>query len=438
MRLTILHLAIRNLLLHKLRSFLTMLGTILGVGSVIAMLAIGEGSKRHAVEQIRQLGATNVIIRSVKPEGDDEGGGGGGGGSSSSGTSGQQQVSRVLEYGLLRRDYERLTATLPTIKLAVPIALVRKNSQHGSRRIANARVLGVTPDYLRVKSLAVRRGRFLTAPDLHRTSNVAVLGAGAAERLFSFEDPIDKPLLIGAGAYRVVGVLDAQASGSATPGAIGQQDFNNDIYIPITAAQRRFGELQTIVRSGSTDFERNELSEITLSVWKEDEVSQTAAMARKLLHDTHPNRQDWEIQVPLELLQRAEAEKRIWNLVLGSIAGISLLVGGVGIMNIMLASVVERTREIGIRRALGARRRDITMQFLVETVALSATGGVVGILVGVAIPLGVTAMTGIETAQSWWAVLLAFGISVGIGVVFGMYPARRAAMMDPIQALRHE
>ncbi len=407
-----------------------MLGTILGVSSVISMLAIGEGSKQEAVETIRQLGATNVIIRSVKPDYE----------SQESGTSdgSTQQTSRVLEYGLRYHDYDRLTATMWTVERAVPIALVRGNAQHGRHRILNARILGTTPEYLDVKNLSVRRGRFLTERDLKRTANIAVLAAGAAQSLFSYEDPIGKILHLGPGAYTIAGVLNTQGSGSAMPGAIDRQDFNQDIYIPITAAQRRFGELQMIVRAGGREYERTQLSEITLTVREEKHVSQTADMARKLLNQTHPKGNDFEIQVPLELLAQAEKEKWIWNVVLGSIAGISLLVGGVGIMNIMLATVTERTQEIGIRRALGAKRRDITRQFLVETVVLSTLGGVLGIFLGVAIPLLVSLGAGIATALSLWAIILAFGISVSIGIIFGMYPARRAALLDPIQALRHE
>lgn len=408
-----------------------MLGTILGVGSVIAMLAIGEGSKRKAVEQIRQLGATNVIIRSVKPEPSNDNN------SSSSGTS-QQSNSRVLEYGLKYHDFEVLRDTLPTIVRALPISLVRKDAQHGSHRIQNARILGTTPQYLKVKNLEIARGRFLTDTDLRIMANVAVVGAGAAKRLFGFEDPLEKDLLLGPGAYRVIGVLQEQSSGSDQPGAAGQANFNNDIYIPITSARSRFGELQMIVRSGSMDFVRTQLAEITLTVKDENQVSQTAAMARSLLERTHTRVNDFEIQVPLELLRQAEQEKRIWNLVLGSIAGIALLVGGIGIMNIMLATVTERTREIGIRRALGARRWDITAQFLVETTVLSSTGGLLGIAVGIIIPILVTSASDIETAISLWAILLAFGISVATGIMFGMYPARRAALMDPIEALRHE
>jgi putative ABC transport system permease protein len=422
-------LGVRNLLLHKLRSSLTMLGTILGVGSVIAMLAIGEGSKQHAVAQIERLGASNVIIRSVKPDADRDDG--------NTATGSQQQASRVLEYGLRYSDLERLQKGLPTVERAVPIALVRKDAQHGRFLVKNVRILGTTPDYLSVKNLKLRRGRFLKELDIATTANVAVLGAGAARRLFGYEDPVGKPLLLGPGAYRVVGLLDSQDSGGATPGAIGHEDFNNDIYIPITAARLRLGELQMIVRAGSREFERTQLSEITLQVRDESLVGPTATMARKLLDQSHPGARDYDIQVPLELLRQVQQEKRIWNIVLGSIAGISLLVGGIGIMNIMLANVTERTREIGIRRALGAKRRHIVAQFLVETTVLSSGGGLIGILLGVSIPAVVTVASDIETCLSLWSIVLAFGISVATGIVFGIYPARRAARLNPIEALRY-
>jgi putative ABC transport system permease protein len=429
MRLETLQLAIKSLLLHKLRSLLTMLGVILGVGSVIAMLAIGEGSKREALERIRLLGANNVIIRSVKPNTQDRG---------DENTKDTSSRSRVMEYGLKFKDLERLTATLPTIDRALPITLVRKRAQAKHRSIANARILGTTSDYLGVKNLRVRRGRFLSKPDVETISNVAVLSAGAAEKLFNYEDPVGQSVRLGSMIFRVVGVLHPQGSGSAVPGAVGQEDFNKDIYVPLTAARSRFGELQVMVSSGSFNFERNQLSEITLTVKDENQVSQTAAMARKLLEKTHPQSADIEVQVPLELLHQAEEEKRLWNLVLGSIAGISLLVGGIGIMNIMLATVTERTREIGIRRALGARRRDITVQFLVESVALSSTGGLLGIVFGVSVPFIVTYFSSIDSHLQWWPMPLTFLISVGIGALFGVYPARRAALMDPIEALRHE
>ena len=422
---------VKNLLLHKLRSLLTVLGVILGAGSVIAMLAIGEGSKQEALQQIRQLGANNIIIRSVKP-------GQEGGDDSSNNSATTQQTSLVLEYGLQYRDFEKLKATIPTLTGAVPISLITQPAYNEERNIPNARILGITPDYKRIKSVRMRHGRFISSPDLHNTANVAVLGAGAAQRLFQFKDPIGQAVVLGEDVYRVIGVLSTQSSGNATPGAVGQQDLNDDIYIPISCARNRFGEVQSISRAGSRSFERTQLNEITLQVADSKRVSQTAGMVRVLLEQSHPNKDDFRLIIPIELLRRAEEEKRIWNIVLGCIAGISLLVGGIGIMNIMLASVTERTREIGIRRALGAKRWAITFQFLVETILLSAAGGVIGVIFGILVPIIVSRYSNIETVVQWWSVLLAFTISVGIGIVFGLYPARRAAMMDPIEALRHE
>lgn len=425
-------LAVLNLLLHKLRSFLTVLGTILGVASVIAMLSVGEGSKRKAVEQIKQLGACNVMVRSVRPGSNSK--------SSDSGSNTQsgQNTARVLSYGLEYDDLRSLDGGLPTVERVVPIALIRKNAQHGQFRIQNARILGTTPDLLRVKNLQLSRGRFLTQQDIDAIGNVVVLSDGAAKSLFSFTDPLGQAVLLGDGAYRVIGILKPQTSGAELSGQIGQDDMNKDLYIPLSAARSRFGELQRIVTAGSRSYERNQLSEITLAVNSEVLVPQTAEMVRRLLEIRHTRNDDYEVVVPLELLKQAEHEKRIWNIVLGSIAGISLLVGGIGIMNIMLATVTERTREIGIRRAIGARRSDIIRQFLVETTVLSTTGGLIGIILGVALPWSVTKIAGIPTATSTWSVLVAFGISVATGIIFGVYPARKAAHMNPIEALRHQ
>lgn len=421
---------VKNLLLHKLRSLLTLLGVILGVGSVIAMLAVGEGSKKEALERIRALGASNVIIRSVKPSADETG--------SSQSASDNEDSIDVLQYGLRHADLDRLKSNLPTVERAVPVALVTCEASQRQQRIPNARVLGTTPEFLEIKNLELGRGRFVTATDIHNAWNVAVLASGAARRLFQFIDPIDKHILVGNDVYRVVGVLTSQESGNNTPGAVGQKDLNEDIYIPISCVQRRLGERQEIRSAGSQSFEQMELSEITLQVHDEKFVTQTAEMTRQLLLRSHPDASDFKIQVPLELLAQANEEKRMWNMVLGSIAGISLLVGGIGIMNIMLASVTERTREIGIRRALGATKSDISVQFLVETILLSSTGGVLGVITGIIIPMIVSSLTDLDTVISVWSVALSFGISVGIGILFGWYPAQRAAALDPIEALRHE
>ncbi|MCA9128529.1 MAG: ABC transporter permease [Planctomycetales bacterium] len=423
----------KNLLLHKLRSLLTLLGVILGVGSVIAMLAVGEGSKKEALERIRNLGADNVILRSVRPNTEDENDGR----QPSRDENGNIPIS-VLQYGLKHSDLERLKATLPTISRAVPVALTNTNVSRQRNRMPNARVLGTTSEFLEIKKLGIQRGRFISTVDIENAWNIAVLADGAAKELFKFEDPIGQHVLISNDVYRVVGILESQNSGNNTPGAVGQKDLNNDIYVPISCVQRRLGEMQAVQASGGRSYEQSELSEITLTVREERYVSQTAEMARELLLRNHPDAKDFSIQVPLELLAQAMEEKRMWNMVLGSIAGISLLVGGIGIMNIMLASVTERTKEIGIRRALGATKRAISIQFLVETVLLSSTGGVLGVLLGVTIPTVVSLLTDLDTVISWWSVVLSFAISVGVGVIFGWYPAQRAASLNPITALRHE
>jgi putative ABC transport system permease protein len=412
--------AFKNLRLRKMRSGLALLGVILGVGSVIAMLAIGEGSKAQAIAQIRELGATNIIVRSVKPgsrpsaaEGEN--------------TAGAQKVSRVVEYGLKFNDLKQFREAMPTVDRVIPVSLVRKDAHNGAKRVRNARIRGVTPDYPKVKPLRMGRGRFIATTDQTSAANVAVLGADAATELFGYEDPLGRDLQLGTMAFKVVGVL---RSPRGNPEAL-------EIYVPLETTRRRFGELQIVRTAGSVDFEKTQLNEIILGARSIELVQATAEMARKLLENSHNGKDDYEIQVPLELLERAEEQQSLWNLVLGSIAGISLVVGGIGIMNIMLANVTEQTREIGIRRAIGARRSDIVAQFLTESVVLCSVGGLLGIGVGVSIPLVVQHFAGIEAVVRLWSVALAFSISTAMGVIFGIYPAARAANMDPIQALRN-
>lgn len=418
-------LALRNLTLHKLRVLLTILGLIFGVSSVIAMLAIAEGASLEAQRQIAALGATNIIIQSKKPASDVN-------------PSKQKDAdSYVFKFGVTYADFERITQTLPTVVGATPLREYRKSVRRLTEEI-EGRIVGVNPDFLKLTSQAVEAGRFLTDADLVYAANVCVLGAEAAEKLFPYGDPVGKTVRVGEEHYfNVVGVTSYKAPSAGTGSSLAAQDFNKDVYIPLTTDRSRFGEIIENQKQGNFSAERIELSQITVTVDAMENVKRTASALESMLKQFHP-KGDYAITVPLELLEKAEATKRIFNLVLGSIAGISLLVGGIGIMNIMLATVSERTREIGIRRAIGARRRDIVQQFLIETTVMSSAGGLIGVVLGMAVPPVVSSLSGIPAVIRPWSPILAFLIAVAIGIIFGVYPARRAAMLDPVEALRTE
>ena len=418
--LQIIKLGIQSLLLHTLRSALTVLGIIFGVCSVVAMLSIGEGASQEALERIRKLGTNSIIVRSVKPPEDN---------SASTGRS------RVIEYGLTYTDARIIEKTLKAVDLVIPMRDLRQDVRFQDRR-SDCRVIGTVPEYISSVNLQVSRGRFLSLMDEQLKNNVCVLSSAVAGELFRYHDPLWGQVKIGNDYYRVVGVMESRSSASnGNPSK--QEDFDRDVFIPLGAATSRIGETIMKVSTGSREMERVELHELKVRVRETEHVLDTARAIKAVLQKTH-SKEDYELMVPLELLRQAEETKRIFNIVLGSIAGISLLVGGIGIMNIMLATITERTREIGIRRALGAKRRDIIMQFLVETIVLSSFGGILGIGLGVVIPHLVTKFSGMRTIVTLESLALAFGISAAIGILFGLYPARRAANMDPIEALRHE
>lgn len=438
-------LALKSLTLHKLRSGLTMLGIVFGVFSVIAMLAIGEGASLQAQRQVVELGATNIIVRSIKPIEE-----------ASNNSANSRSIPR---YGLLRTDYQRLIRTVPTIRRALPIRELPKEARYLHRTI-NARLVGCTSDYMDVNHLALERGRFLSDTDDETLANVVVIASEVAHVLFPIEDPVGEAIQIGNIYYTVIGVTTERTASAGIGGSLTSQDFNKDLYIPIKTLRARLGDQIFTQKAGGFDSEHVELNQITLSIRDVKDVLPTADIIRATLERFHAQK-DFAVVVPLELLKQADQLRQIFNIVLGSIAAISLVVGGIGIMNIMLATVTERTREIGIRRALGAKQRDITEQFLTETIVLSGTGGVLGILLGLATPPvfrfirdftveyilestpgSVSDISRIfqqmEPQVAMWSLPVAFGISVGIGVIFGLYPARSAARLDPIEALRHE
>jgi putative ABC transport system permease protein len=412
-----LRLGIKSLLLHKLRSGLTMLGVVFGVGAVVAMLAVGEGASRKALAEIKALGSNNIILTS-KQNADDQ---------AASGSS-----SMVKTYGLFYDDEKRIRDTFDAVELTVPTKDLRKPARFEDRTV-ELRIVGTTPDWFTLVPRDIVAGRVLLGGDMTSATNVCVLTESGVRKLLAGSGVIGESIRVGPDLFQVIGIVknESASGGGRTP------DSDVDAYIPLNAARERYADLMIRRASGSFQAERVQLHRILVAVKEIDDVESVAAGIERMMQHFHPDG-DYDLFVPLAVLRAARAQANIWKWTLFSIAAISLLVGGIGIMNIMLASVTERTREIGIRRAIGAKKNQIVAQFLVETVVLSATGGFIGTLVGPAIAQIITFMSGIDTVVPLYSILLAVGISMSIGIVFGLYPAVRAANLDPIDALRHD
>ncbi len=432
-------LGIKSVMLHPLRSLLTILGILVGVSSVIWLLAIGEGISAKAQEQIASLGADNIIVRTVRPSND-----------------ATQGVDGPLPYGLTRKDFETLQDSIPTITRAVRIREIRQRFSYTTRSF-EGRLVGCDPEFAEINQLKIDRGEFFSQLHNNAKENVCVLAAETAERLFGYEDPLGKSIRVEQLRFRVIGIMEPRAASAGIGGSLAAQDFNLDVYIPIEALWERIGDFVAQRGAGNFNTEIVELSQVTFRVNDVENVMRTSALIEETLAQRHTKMQDFAVVVPLELLEQARTMRVMFMIFMGLIAAISLLVGGIGIMNIMLATVTERTREIGIRRALGAKQRDITRQFLVETIVLSVAGGATGVIGGFlcgpviwlaraglerffpnAINTLPEVMRSVDPIILPWSIPLAFGISVAVGVAFGLYPARRAASMDPVDALRHE
>lgn len=409
----------KNLWLHKLRSFLTILGIVFGVSSVIAMLAIGEGASYQVREEIRKLGSHNIIIKAVKPP-----------------PLPQQQQGNwetLNIYGLTPLDLSRIS-TIPSVESVMPTWETNEFAWNYEKSV-RARIVGALPGYAEAVNLTVSEGRFFNEFDLDSDKHVAVIGSSVKGTICPGQDPVGKTIKIKGFYFTIIGVINEKAI-AISNSEFSAEDINFDVYIPLTTMKMFFGEYNKENNTGS-EVSLVKYHRFVVKVWDAEKILGTASLIDRVLLSTHKN-PDYQMLVPLQLLQQEEHRKRIFSIVLGSIAAISLLVGGIGIMNIMLATVTERTREIGIRRALGAKRSDIIHQFLGETVILSSTGGVIGIILGIIIPKTVTHFSGMATIITLWSVLFAFSISVAVGVAFGIYPARKASLLDPIEALRYE
>ena len=417
-----LSLGIKTIWLHKLRSFLTALGVVFGVASVVAMLAIGEGASYEAQEQIRKLGSQNIILHSAKPP-------------DGQGSSGESR-SMISEYGITLRDIEQIRQTVPGIRVVVPSRYISENIWNLDHSV-DGHVMGVLPVYPEMRNRRILQGRFFNDLEMHDFLPVCVINQTVAARLFQLSSPVGKSVRVKGFYYKVIGIIEDEGHAmSADAGGGGSADAQAQIMIPFTTLMDQYGEVFFRFRTGGFEAEKVQFHEAVIRVEDVNMVESRAEAIRHLMTSNH-KKEDWRIIVPVELLKQAERTKQIFSIVLGSIAAISLLVGGIGIMNIMLASVTERTREIGIRRALGARQNDIVVQFLIETVLLAGVGGVLGVALGLSIPLAVTKFAGVTTVIKMWSPILAFSISVFTGIAFGIYPARRAALMNPVEALRH-
>jgi len=394
----LLRLGLRNLLLHKLRSTLSILGVVFGVAAVVAMSSVGEGARREALEQIGSLGIDTVIVKALRPE--------------------------PADPGLRLRDAEAVAAVVPHLVGVAPLREAALAAEAGGRS-ADVVALGTTPAYAPAARLAVASGRFLTPLDVQDRKRVAVLGASVARLLFPLGEARGQRVILGGDTYDVVGVLEGRAAPRGKGGPIRSRDVNRLVVVPLPALDRGAG--------GGADA----IDEIALRVDDAARVVGTAQVVQSLLRRTSGGAA-LDVVVPREILRQKERTQRIFNVVTGAIAGISLLVGGIGIMNIMLASVAERTREVGIRRALGATRRDVGAQFLAESSLLTATGGVFGAVLGIVGSQMIQRLAEWPTALSPLILLLALLMAVLVGIGFGFYPAWHAAHLEPMEALRHE
>jgi putative ABC transport system permease protein len=400
-----------GLLDHKFRSFLTMLGIIFGTASVIAMVSIGEGAKKQAIAKYQDLGVSNIIVRD-KDLTDTE----------------LEEARMKFSQGLSLRDADVIKEIVPGVTDVAPQAEAKLDARYADKS-AKAAVVGITPSILTILNYRTDKGVFINQDQYDRQLKVCILGASISRELFGYENPIGQSVKLGDQWFEVVGLMQTKALFTETVGELASRDLNNDVYIPLSTFNKRIPKENRF---------SSEIKQLTVKFDKSDRLVQSAEVIRSILNRHHFNNKDFSIIIPYELLKQEEKEARIYNLLLASIAAISLIVGGIGIMNIMLASVLERTSEIGIRRAIGGRKADIMSQFVTEAVVLSVTGGIIGVLLGISLSIVISLTTAVKTSLTLYSIFIAFGFSVLVGITFGYLPAKKAAELKPVESIRYE
>lgn len=439
------------LLDNKLKSGLTALGILFGVAAVISMLAIGQGAKQEILEQIELIGANNIVVEARVPgSGSEEES------ADAQGNDGKKEKQRFSP-GLDLGDLQAVKAIVPVLQHVSPEILLESNIVYRDN-ILKGSCIGVSNDYFNIYNLQLAQGSYFSDIQEESGKRVCVIGAEVGSRLFARQNPLGQYIKFGGVWLKVIGVLDREQVASQTINKYGFNDVNKAIYVPdktliLRVKNRKLISFHpasnhhvvstgafTVVSSSGGNHENNyhQLDKLVMKVNNEDDLQSTARLVKRMLIRRHNGIEDFRIVVPEVLLRQKQETKDIFNIVLGAIAGISLLVGGIGIMNIMFATVMERIREIGIRMAIGARKKDILVQFMTEAVLISLTGGLIGIGLGIGISYMIEHLTDIQTVVTLGSILVAFLVSVTVGIVFGFSPARRAANRDPIESLRHE
>lgn len=449
-----LYIAIGAVLTNKVRSLLTALGIIFGVAAVIAMLAIGNGAQQEILAQIKLVGVNNIVIKPIVEQEEEK---------IAEGTDGKKEKKKFSP-GLTVRDVNSIYETIPGItRLSPEIILNTYVIRSGIRR--SAKLVGVDPSYFDIYNFEMYQGKHFNAEQLKIGAPVCVVGSAIKAKFFPTEDPIGKTIKVGPHWLTIIGVLNERLVSKNSISKLGIRDFNMDVYAPLQTVLVRYRnrdvisaealrkEAQTgggmvVIIGGSNEEQSKEqaaesknyhqLDRLVIQVDETEKLQPVAEIISRMLTRRHYEVVDFEIEIPELLLKQQQRTNDIFNYVLGAIAGISLLVGGIGIMNIMLASVLERIKEIGLRLSIGAQKSDVVQQFLFEAVMISVSGGLIGVILGVALAYMVSTFADIPTIISFTSILLSFGVAATIGLIFGIAPARRAASQDPITSLRHE